>query len=219
MQFSRKDRVCFALQKKMDLAFTVIWHFYGITKSSHHSEKSSKTTMLKGNIWSRVGGLSPLRKICSLFPLTLREVKWKVSQQLWDPSWQSLGPLGVFWSSHTSPCCGWRPVTRRVLVLGQNLWSGLWYVTVSDGGIHNAFSLPDTQETSETQKKEITSEFLVPAYQNDPIQKYFHVINLSPSLFLSLKSEWANHLNYTNLLYITCFYTSFSCWWMPPFHE
>lgn len=109
--------------------------------------------MLKGNIWSRVGGLSPLRKNCSLFPLTLREVKWKVSQQLQDPALQSLGPLGVFWSSHTSPCCGWRPVTRRALVLGQNLWSGLWYVTVSDGGIHIAFSLPDTQETSKTEKK------------------------------------------------------------------
>lgn len=169
MQFSRKDRICFALQKKMCLAFTAIGPFYSITKSSHHSEKSSKTTMLKGNIWSRVSGLSPLRKNCSLFPLTLREVKWKVSQQLQDPTRQSLGPLGVFWSSRTSPCCGWRPVTRRVLVLGQNLWSGLWYVTVSDEGIHNAFSLPDTQGTSETEK--ITSEFLVPAYQNDPNSK------------------------------------------------
>lgn len=75
-------------------------------------------------------------------------LRWAiVSQQLQDPAGQSLGPSGVFWSSRFPPCSG-RMVTTTGRVLGHNLWSGLWYGTVSGGGIHIASSLPDNQETS-----------------------------------------------------------------------
>lgn len=86
------------------------------------------------------------------------ELKWKVSQQLQDPAGQSSGPLGVFWSSHISPCRGQRPATTKVLVLGRNLWSGLWYATVSDGGTRSASFLPGTLETSAQRQEDRPSQ-------------------------------------------------------------
>lgn len=92
------------------------------------------------------------------------ELKWKVSQQLQDPAGQSTGPLGVFWSSHISPGHFQGPGTMRVLVLGHNLWSGLWYATVSDGGTRSVSFLPGTLETSvhreeeEEQVRQVTSQ-------------------------------------------------------------
>lgn len=82
------------------------------------------------------------------------ELKWKVSQQLQDPAGQSTGPLGVFWSSHISPGHFQGPGTMRVLVLGHNLWSGLWYATVSDGGTRSVSFLPGTLETSAHREEE-----------------------------------------------------------------
>lgn len=86
------------------------------------------------------------------------ELKWKVSQQLQDPAGQSSGPSGVFWSSHISPCRGQRPATTKVLVLGRNLWSGLWCATVSDGGTRSASFLPGTLETSAQREEDRPSQ-------------------------------------------------------------
>lgn len=114
------------------------WPFYSRTKSSRRIQ----TSALKGRFWSRSGGLGSLLKE---WPPSS---EWAtVSRQLRDPVGQSLGPSGVFWSSGFPPWSG-RTVTTRECVLGRNLWSGLWYGTVSGAGIHTASSLPGNQETS-----------------------------------------------------------------------
>lgn len=145
----------------MDLAFNVSSdHFTAeqnpaITAIIIDENHSVKGQDLITSRWSQPAfeeGKKKKKKPCSSNPLA-GGVKWKVSLWLQDPAGQSLGPLVVFWSSHITPCWAWRRVTRKVPVFGHNLWSGLWYATVSDGGTRIASSLPDSQGTSKTGKR------------------------------------------------------------------
>lgn len=128
---------------------------------------------------------------CSLIPLTLwGGVKWIVSQQLKDPAGQSMGPLVAFWSSLITPCRGQRPITRTAPVLGHNLWSDLWYATVSDGGTRIASSLPDIQETSERERGASQLSVLHIKIQHDwPFLTFCS--SSSPFLWFILYSCWS----------------------------
>lgn len=158
MQLSRKDHICFAFQRKTkqnrDLAFTL--------SSDHCTAEqknpavtaitASKAIMLKGNVWSRVGGLSPLLKRITSLPdsTDTRRSKVKSVSVTPGPGWAVFVSVrSLLVQSYHTPL---RAVTRRVPVPGRNLWSGLWYATVSDGGTRIASSLPDNRETSEKKK-------------------------------------------------------------------
>lgn len=118
------------------------------TKSSRRSQTSSETT-LKGLITSwrsqPLSSAPPTISWCLRNSGTQRDGLW-VRQE-------SIGPVALARGRG-------RSVTTTAGVLGHNLWSGLWYATVSGGGIRTASSRPDNQETSGMEQRRPLVEVL-----------------------------------------------------------